>query len=61
VNSDDPAFLGVDLLGEYERCIEAFGWDTAVVRDVATTSIAASFASDDMKRTLLEEVATWRG
>jgi len=43
VNSDDPAFLGIDLLGEYERCIRTFGWDDATIAAVCATSLDACF------------------
>lgn len=47
VNTDDPGFLGIDLVGEYQRCIDAFGWDDDVVRAVAATSLAACFVGGD--------------
>ena len=45
VNTDDPGFLGNDLVGEYQRCIDAFGWDEQTVADVAATSIDTCFAA----------------
>jgi adenosine deaminase len=45
VNTDDPAFLDTDLLAEYARCIDAFGWDDATVAAVAATSVAACFTA----------------
>jgi len=53
VNTDDPALLEIDLVGEYQRCVEAFGWSDDDLRDVARVSIDASFAPDDVKRTLV--------
>ena len=43
VNTDDPGFLDIDLLGEYRRCIDAFGWDDDVVRTLAATSLDVCF------------------
>jgi len=43
VNTDDPGFLGIDLVGEYQRCIDAFGWNEHVVRELAATSLDACF------------------
>ncbi|MFT3854691.1 MAG: adenosine deaminase [Ilumatobacteraceae bacterium] len=45
VNTDDPAFLGTDLLAEYRLCVDAFGWDEATVGEVAATSVAACFTA----------------
>jgi adenosine deaminase len=44
VNTDDPGFLGIDLVSEYERCVAAFGWDDDTVAEVARTSLAACFS-----------------
>lgn len=43
VNTDDPAFLGNELVGEYALCADAFGWDDATVATVAATSLEACF------------------
>ena len=43
VGTDDPAFVGTDLVGELRRCIDAFGWSDEVVREVAATSLDACF------------------
>jgi adenosine deaminase len=59
VNTDDPELLRVDLPGEYALCTEAFGWNAAVCREVAASSIRASFASDDQKAGWLARVAAW--
>ncbi len=44
VNTDDPALFGTSSEQEYERCMQAFGWDADTLRAVAQTSIDASFA-----------------
>ncbi|MCU0261599.1 MAG: adenosine deaminase [Ilumatobacteraceae bacterium] len=59
VNTDDPAFLGNSLHGDYAEVTAAFGWSDDVVRSVARTSIEASFADDDTKAAILEDLARW--
>lgn len=59
INTDDPALLGLKLEQEYARCAEAFGWSDMEIRDVARTSIEASFADAAVKRRLLEALASW--
>ena len=59
VNTDDPALLGIDLTGEYQRCIEAFTWSSDVVREVARTSVDASFAPSHVKQKLHAALDAW--
>jgi adenosine deaminase len=59
VNTDDPALLGVTLVGEYESCAAAYHWSAEDIRSVARTSIESSFAPVPTKRDLLAELATW--
>jgi len=59
VNTDDPALLGADLVGEYARCREIFGWNDAITQEVARTSIQSSFASEETKQQLLAQLAQW--
>jgi adenosine deaminase len=59
LNTDDPALLGASLVGEYALCRQAFEWTDDVTRDVARTSIEASFASDDVKAGLLKALRNW--
>ena len=49
INTDDPALLGANLVGEYALCSEAFGWSDGDLRALARTSIDASFANEDVK------------
>jgi adenosine deaminase len=56
VNTDDPASLRTDLVSEYVVTAAAFGWTPDIVRDVARTSVEASFANEDLKRSLLTEM-----
>jgi adenosine deaminase len=53
INTDDPALMGHSLVGEYAASAQAYGWDETIVRDIARTSIEASFCSDDLRRELL--------
>jgi adenosine deaminase len=57
VNTDDPSALGFRLESEWSACAATFGWDGAVLRDLARTSIEASFASPELKQALLAELA----
>lgn len=59
INTDDPSLLGTALPREYALCRDAYGWDDAVLRELAATSIAASFADDGVKRTLRDALAHW--
>jgi adenosine deaminase len=59
LNTDDPALLGASLVGEYALCRQAFGWTDAVTQAAAQTSIEASYASDDVKRGLLNALQGW--
>ena len=59
VGTDDPELLETTLVEEYARMVETFGWDDAVLRAVARTSIEASFAPPELKRDLLAQLAAW--
>jgi adenosine deaminase len=59
VNTDDPALLGASLVGEYALCRQAFGWSDEVTREVARTSIEASFAGESLRMGLLEDLRVW--
>jgi adenosine deaminase len=56
VNTDDPLLYGIDLVGEYERCADAFGWGRAELGAIARTSIESSFADPDRRTALLAEL-----
>jgi len=58
LGSDDPPMFGTDLLTEYTRCIDAFGWTDETVRAVVRAGIEASFAPEALKREMLEEMRT---
>jgi adenosine deaminase len=59
VGTDDPELLETTLIDEYARMVQTFGWDDAVLRDVARTSIEASFAPPEIKHDLLENLSAW--
>lgn len=56
LNTDDPALLGTDLIGEYRTCARAFGWSADTVCAVARTSVEAAFAPPALKSELLREL-----
>jgi adenosine deaminase len=59
LNTDDPSLLGTSLPREYEICRCHFGWSDSVLRDLASTSISASFANEDVKARLRRELTLW--
>ena len=59
INTDDPVLLGASLEGEYALCAKAFDWSDEELRALARNSIAASFASADVKANLLEALSRW--
>ena len=59
VNTDDPVLLSTTLEHEYALCQSAFGWPDEVLREVARTSIDASFAGDGVKARLRQALARW--
>ena len=59
VNTDDPSLLGATLPGEYALASEAYGWGEDVARELARTSIEASFASAEVKTKLLSDLSAW--
>jgi adenosine deaminase len=56
INTDDPALMGHSLLSEYLETARAYSWDEVTVRQVARTSIEASFGGEDLRRRLLESL-----
>ncbi len=55
LSSDDPAFFGVSLPGEFERAAKA-GLGRDEMAQLARNSFTASFAADKEKRNWLEEL-----
>ena len=60
INTDDPSLLGTNLPQEYEIATASYGWSEDVLRDVARTSIEASFARPDIKEKLRGNLSAWR-
>jgi adenosine deaminase len=61
INTDDPALMRLSLVGEYVASAQTYGWDTSIVRQLARTSIEASFCDDDLRRRLLAELDATAG
>ena len=61
LNTDDPLLFGPGLLEEYEAVQRAFGLDDAAMAGIARTSIEASGAPDELKRTALHGIDDWSG
>jgi adenosine deaminase len=59
LNTDDPSLLGTTLPREYALCRQHFGWSDAVLRELASTSIDASFADADTQDRLQRQLAGW--
>ena len=59
VNTDDPRLLSTSLPREYSIASQAYGWSDEVLRDVARTSIEASFASSNVKQALKQSLQRW--
>jgi len=56
LNTDDPVLFGSTVDGEYMACADAFGWTTAVLADVAGTSIESCFADAGLRQDLLRDL-----
>ena len=59
LNTDDPSLLGTTLPREYALCRKHFGWSDETLRELARTSIDASFANADVKTRLCEALNRW--
>ncbi|WP_274534576.1 MULTISPECIES: adenosine deaminase family protein [Mesorhizobium] len=60
INTDDPALLDTTLEASYAACAEAFAWDDETIRQLAATSVQASYADPAMKAGILADLAAWR-
>lgn len=56
INSDDPAFFGSDLAGEYALAHTEQGFSRDELRELAANSIRASFMPDVTKRSWLSQI-----
>lgn len=56
INTDDPLLLDTDLVNEYHRCVDTFGWTKAELCQLAAASITASSASEVQKASLMRDL-----
>jgi adenosine deaminase len=59
VNTDIPAAIGTSTATEYTRVRDAFGYDDAVLADLARAAIDASFAPTATKKRMTERTDDW--
>lgn len=57
INSDDPAYFGGGVLANFSACAEAFGWDQATFRQLASAAVQAAFMEDRRRQALLAAIA----
>jgi adenosine deaminase len=57
VNTDDPAFIGLDLATEYALVAEAFGWGWAEMVAIALDAVEASWLDEGEKARLRDQIA----
>ena len=60
INTDDPSLLGTNLPREYELASVFYSWTEEILRDVARTSIEASFARAEIKEKLRGDLTQWQ-
>lgn len=60
INTDDPALLDTTLEASYAACTEAFAWDAETIRQLAATSLRASYADPAVKAQSLADLAAWQ-
>ena len=56
VNSDDPPMFGTTLNREYAIAAELLGLDEAGLAELARTGVRASFAPEDVRERVLDEI-----
>jgi adenosine deaminase len=56
LGSDDPAYFGCTIGGEYALACERLGFEEGELELITRTAIQASFAEDALKRTLLDRL-----
>ncbi|RRH95944.1 adenosine deaminase [Mesorhizobium tamadayense] len=60
INTDDPALLDTTLEASYAACADTFGWNSETIRQLAATSVHASYANPALKAQILADLAVWR-
>jgi aminodeoxyfutalosine deaminase len=56
INSDDPPMFGTTLNREYDIAAELLDLDEAGIADLARTAVRVSYAPDDVKARVLDEI-----
>jgi aminodeoxyfutalosine deaminase len=56
INSDDPPMFGTTLNHEYAVAADLLGLDEPGLAELARAAVRASYADDDVKRRVLEEI-----
>jgi aminodeoxyfutalosine deaminase len=59
INSDDPPMFSTDLNREYAVAAALLNLDETGIADLARSSVAVSFAPDQLKATLLAEITAY--
>ena len=59
INSDDPPMFSTSLNQEYEIAADLLGLDEDGVADLARAAVTASYAPDEVKTRVLDEVADY--
>ncbi|MFY0408828.1 adenosine deaminase [Solicola sp. PLA-1-18] len=60
LSSDDPGMFDTTLQREYQLAHDVFGLDRGALVDLAQASVDASFATDDVRRSLTAEIEAHR-
>ncbi|MBG6135132.1 adenosine deaminase [Longispora fulva] len=61
INTDIPSLIGTPLAVEYSRVRDAFGYDDAVMAELARNGVEASFAPEEVRRRVLAGIDAWLG
>ncbi len=61
VNSDDPPMFGTTLNREYSIAADLLDLDERGLADLATTAVDVSYAPDDVKQRVREEISAYVG
>ncbi|MEV6714541.1 hypothetical protein AB0M48_21175 [Lentzea sp. NPDC051208] len=60
LNTDIPASTGTTLTDEYRLLREHLGFSDDALARIATNAVDASFAPEDTKASLRQDIAAWR-
>ena len=56
ISTDDPPFFHTDMVAEYQRLHDTFGWDDDTFREIARASLEAAFCDDATKDRLRKRI-----